>query len=102
MPNSLSTGMTEWRNRGADRPDLRASRGDAITLRSGGVRLVVQPGTPNVSGRRMVKQVFFHRVPVEPGDRAQPAGDPRPGPAFGFQITGEVLDVSAAGLEQAD
>jgi hypothetical protein len=55
-----------------------------------------------VSGRRTVKQVFFYRVPVEPGDRAQPAGDRRPGPAFGFQVTGEALDVSAAALEQAD
>jgi len=50
----------------------------------------------------MVKQVFFRRVPVEPGDRAQPAGDRCPRLAFGFQVTGEALDISAAGLEQAD
>jgi hypothetical protein len=45
-------------------------RAKFVAVQPGGVRFVVQPGTPDMSGRRMVKQVFFHRVPVEPGDRA--------------------------------
>jgi hypothetical protein len=61
-----------------------------------------QPSRGRRSDRRTVKQVFIYRVPVEPGDRALPAGDRRPGPAFGFQVTGEALDVSTAALEQAD
>ena len=47
----------------------------------------------------MIQQVFLHRVPVEPGDGAQPPGDG--GPGAGLQIAGEALDVRAAGLEQA-
>jgi hypothetical protein len=50
----------------------------------------------------VIEQVFFDGVPVEPGDGAQPAGDSGPGPAVGFQVTGEELDVGAAGLEQAE
>jgi hypothetical protein len=73
-----------------------------VVVQPGGVLLVVQPGVQDVSGRRTVKQVFFYRVPAEPGDRAQPAGDRRPGLAFGFQVTGEALDLSTTALEQAD
>jgi hypothetical protein len=89
--------LWRWPKTGGDQ-----HRAELVAVQPGGVRLVVQPGTPDVSGRRTVKQVFFYRVPVEPGDRAQPAGDRRPGPAFGFQVTGEALDASATGLEQAD
>ena len=49
----------------------------------------------------MLEQVFLDGVPVEPGDRAQPAGDSGPGPAAGLQVAGETLDVGPAGLEQA-
>jgi len=49
----------------------------------------------------MVQQVLLHRVPVEPGDSTQPAGDGGPGAAPGLQVAGEALDVRAAGLEQA-
>ena len=49
----------------------------------------------------MIEEVFLDRVPVEPGDCAQPPGDGSPGAAAGFQIAGEALDVGAAGLEQA-
>ncbi len=44
---------------------------------------------------------FFFGVAVEPGDGAQPAGDGGPGPAAGFQVAGEELDVGTAGAEQA-
>ena len=48
----------------------------------------------------MIEQLFVHRVPVKPGHGAQAAGDGGPGPAAGFQVTGEELDVSPAGAEQ--
>ena len=49
----------------------------------------------------MLEQAFLDGVPVEPGDRAQPAGDSGPGPAAGLQVAGETLDVGPPGLEQA-
>jgi len=52
-------------------------------------------------GRGVLDQVFLYRVPVEPGDGAQPPGDGGPGPAVGLQVTGEALDAGAARLEQA-
>jgi hypothetical protein len=48
----------------------------------------------------MIEQFLLDRVPVEPGDGAQAAGDGGPGAAAGFQIPGEALNVGAAGLEQ--
>jgi len=48
----------------------------------------------------MLEQLLLHRVPVEPGDGAQAAGDGGAGPATGLQVAGEALDVGAAGLEQ--
>src|SRR5215469_8851019 len=53
-------------------------------------------------GRRgMVQQFFLHGVLVEPGDSAESPCHGRPGPAAGFQVAGEALDVRPAGLEQA-
>jgi hypothetical protein len=49
----------------------------------------------------VIEEFFFGGVAVEPGDGAQAAGDGGPGPASGFQVTGEELDVSPAGAEQA-
>jgi hypothetical protein len=46
----------------------------------------------------VLKEFFLHGVSVEPGHRAQAAGDGGPVPPTGF--TGEQLDVGAAGLEQ--
>ena len=70
---------------------------------SAGLRLgfVVQAGPSDVRGRGMIEQLFLDRVPVEPGHGAQPACDGGPGPAAGFQVPGEELDVRTAGLEQA-
>ena len=48
----------------------------------------------------MLEQLFLDGVAVEPGDRAQPAGDGRPCPAAGLHVAAEALDVGAAGLEQ--
>jgi hypothetical protein len=50
----------------------------------------------------VIEEFFPGRVPVEPGDGAEPAGDGGPGPAAGLQIAAEELDVRAAGLEQAE
>jgi len=47
----------------------------------------------------VIEQFFLHCVPVEPGDGAQAAGDGGPGPAAGFQIPGEELDIGTAGGE---
>jgi tetratricopeptide (TPR) repeat protein len=43
---------------------------------------------------------LFDRVPIEPGDGAQPPGHDGTRPAPGFQIPGEALDVGAADGEQ--
>lgn len=48
----------------------------------------------------MGEQVFLDRVLVQAGDGGQPPGDRGPCPAGGFQVTGEQLDVGAAGGEQ--
>jgi hypothetical protein len=49
----------------------------------------------------MLEQVFLHGVLVEPGDGAQPPRHRRPGPAPGFHIAGEALNVRTPRLEQA-
>jgi hypothetical protein len=64
------------------------------------MRLVVQAGTADVRGRRVVEEFFLDGVPVEPGDGAQPPGDGCAGAALGFQFAGERLDVGAADREQ--
>jgi hypothetical protein len=48
----------------------------------------------------MLEELFFDRVLVEPGDRAQPPGDSRAGAPFGFQVAGEAFDVGAVDGEQ--
>jgi hypothetical protein len=64
------------------------------------VGLVVHPRTADVGGRGILEEFFFDRVLVEPGDGAQPPGDRAAGPAHGFQVPGEGLDVRAADREQ--
>ena len=100
-PFRVSSGISACSGAGP-RPGGDQHLAELVAVQPGGALLVVQPGTQDVSGRRTVKQVFFYRVPVEPGDHAQAAGDRRPCPPFGFQVTGEALDVSTAALEQAD
>jgi hypothetical protein len=62
--------------------------------------LVIQPRSADMSGRGMLEELFFDRVLVEPGDRAQPPGDGRAGAPFGFQVAGEAFDVGAVDGEQ--
>src|SRR5215471_1536121 len=79
-----------------------AWRAKLIAVQPSGMRLIIQARAPDVGGRGMLKQLFLDGVSVEPGDGTQPAGDGGPGPAAGFHVPGEALDVGAAGLEQAD
>ena len=48
----------------------------------------------------MVEKLLLHGVPVETGDGGQPPGNGGAGPAPGFEVAGEGLDVRAADLEQ--
>jgi hypothetical protein len=75
-------------------------RAEFVAVQPGGMRLIIQPGTADVSGRGVIEEFFLDGVPVEPGDGAQPPGDGGPGAATGFQVAGKALDVRAAGLEQ--
>jgi hypothetical protein len=85
---------------GRAEPGGDQERPELVAVQPGGVRLIVQPGTADMSGRGVIEQVFFDGVAVEPGDGAQPPGDGGPGAATGFQVAGKALDVRAAGLEQ--
>ena len=76
-------------------------RAELVAVQAGGVRLVIQPGPADVGGRRVAEEFFLDGVAVETRDGAEPARHRRAGTAAGFQITGEVLDVRAAGGEQA-
>ena len=64
------------------------------------MRLIVHPWAADMGGWGMLKEFFLDRVPVEPGDSAQPPGDSRSSTAAGFQFAGEALDVGAADGEQ--
>jgi hypothetical protein len=73
---------------------------ELVAVQSGGVRFVVQPGTPHVRGRGALEEFFFDGVLIEPGDRAQPPGHGGASPAFRLKLAGEGLDVRAADREQ--
>jgi hypothetical protein len=70
-----------------------------VAVQPGGVRLVIQAGPADMGGRGVIQQFFLDGIPVEPGDRAQPAGDRGPGPSPSLDVTREALDVGAAGIE---
>jgi len=62
--------MHRWRPE-AGRDEERA---ELVAVQRSRVRLVVDPRTADVGGRRAVQELFFDGVPVEPGDGGQPAG----------------------------
>jgi hypothetical protein len=66
----------------------------------GDVGLVVDARPTDVHGRGVLDDAFFFGVAVEPDDRAQPAGDRRPGLATVFEVAGEALDIDAVDVEQ--
>ena len=82
-------------------PGSNQQRADLFAIQANRMRLIVQPWPTHMRGRRVIEQIFFDCVPVEPGDSAQSAGDGGPGPAAGFQVAGEALDVGATSGEQA-
>src|SRR5215472_11015997 len=82
-------------------PGSNQQRAEFVTVQPDCMGLIVQAGAADMRCRGVLAQVFLHRIPVEPGDGAQPPGDGGPGPAAGLQVTGETLDVGATGLEQA-
>ena len=43
---------------------------ELVAVKPSGVRLAIDPGTANMSGRGMLQQLLFYGVAVEPGDRA--------------------------------
>ena len=45
-------------------------RPEFVAVQPGGVGLIVQARAAHVRGRGVIEQVFFDRVPVEPGDGA--------------------------------
>jgi hypothetical protein len=69
---------------------------ELVAVQRDGVRLVIDPRPPDMSGRGVIQEFFLHCVAVGPGDGAQAAGDGRAGSAPGFQLTGEAFDVGAA------
>ena len=86
----------------ARRPEAGSDqrRAELVAVQRDGMGLVVDPRTADVRGRGVIEEFLFDRVLVEPGDGAQPPGDGRAGPAPGFQVAGEGLDVGAADGEQ--
>jgi len=85
---------------GQSEPGRDQERAELVAAQGGGVRFVVQAGTADVGGGRVLQELFFDGVLVEPGDGAQPPGDGGAGPALDFQFAGEGLDVGAADREQ--
>jgi hypothetical protein len=53
-----------------------------------------------VASAPAVSLTVFDRVLVEPGHSGEPAGDGGPGPAAGFEFSGEAFDAGAADGEQ--
>src|SRR5262245_13454609 len=81
-------------------PSSDQQRAELVAVQPSGVRVVVQPGPADIDSRGVIEQVLLDRVPVEPGDVTQPAGDGGLGTAVALQVAGEALDVRAAGLEE--
>jgi hypothetical protein len=61
---------------------------ELVAVQRGRMRLVVQPRPTDMGSGRMIEQFLLAGVPVEPGDRPQPAGDGGASAAAGFQVAG--------------
>src|SRR5207237_4156488 len=75
-------------------------RAEFVAVKTGGVRLVIEPRSPDVDRRRVVDETFLLGVAIQAGDRAEPPGHRRPGPPFRFEIT--ALDVETPSSEQPE
>jgi hypothetical protein len=73
---------------------------ELVAVQGDGMGLVVHPRPAHVRSRRAPEKFFLDRVFVEPGDGGEPPGDRGTGPAPGFQVPGEALDVRTADGEQ--
>jgi len=71
-----------------------------VAVQGDSMRFIIQPRPPDVGGRGMLQKLLLDRVLVEPGDRAQPPGNRRAGPAPDFEFPGEAFDVGTADGEQ--
>jgi hypothetical protein len=81
-------------------PGSDQQRAELVAIQGGGMGLIVQPRPADVGGRRVIQELFFDGVPVEPGDGGQSAGDGGMGSSPGLQLAGEPFDVRAADREQ--
>jgi len=73
---------------------------ELVAVQRDGMRLIIQPRTPDGGGRGVLEELFFDSVFVEPHDGAQPPGHGGAGAASDFQVAGEAFDVGAADGEQ--
>jgi hypothetical protein len=81
-------------------PGGRQQRAELVAVQCNGMGLVVHPWSGDMRSRRAGQEFFLDGVLIEPGDGGQPPGDRGAGPARGFQVPGEGLDVGAADGEQ--
>src|SRR6185312_15720003 len=75
-------------------PSGDQERAELVAVRGDSMGLVIQPRTADVRGRRIIEQLFFDRVLVEPAmvhNRRMTVA----GPAPGFEFPGEAFDVGA-------
>ena len=77
-------------------------RAELVAVKAGGVRLVVKTRTADMDRRRVVDETFLFGIAIQTGDRAQPPGQRGPGLSFGFEMTGEALDVAPPSREQPE
>ena len=74
-------------------------RSDLVAVQARGVRLVVEPRSPDVHRRRDRDEALLLGVPVEARDRAQPSSDRRTGATERLEMAAEALDIRPARTE---
>lgn len=96
----MLTHFSQRYDSGEPSPAATSSAPELVTVQRDGVGLIIRPRPPDVRGWRVIQEFLLDRVPVEPGDSAQPPGDRGAGPSPGLQVAGEAFDVGAADSEQ--
>ena len=87
---------------GRRQPSGDQERSHLVAVQAGGVGFVVEARPADVGRRRPLEQAFLFGIAVEPGHRAQPAGDRGPSASAILEVASEALDVGSARPEQAD
>ena len=77
-------------------PGGHQQRAEFVAVQRNGMGLVLHPWSADMRSRRAAQEFFLNRVLIEPGDGGQPPGDRGAGPAPGFQVPGEALDIGPA------